>query len=156
MPKIDLDPIDRRILQALQKNGRMTNLELADKVGLSPSPCLRRVRALEEQGVISDYVALLDPVAVGMNLTIFVRITLDRQSEESLDRFEDAIRRCPEVMECYLMSGDTDYQLRVVVPGIESYEHFLKASLTRLPGIASIRSSFALKQVSYTTSLPVA
>lgn len=155
MPKADLDPIDHRILQALQKNSRISNLELADLVGLSPSPCLRRVRALEERGVISNYVALLDPAAVGMGMTVFVRVSLERQNEEILDRFESTISRCPEVMECYLMSGDSDYHLRVVVPGLEFYEQFLKGTLTRIPGVASIRSSFALKQVSYTTSLPI-
>lgn len=155
MPKVELDQIDRRILQTLQKNGRMTNIELADAVGLSPSPCLRRVRALEVNGVIGDYVALVNPEAVGMTLTVFVRVSLERQTEDYLDRFEAAIKRCPEIMECYLMTGEVDYQIRVVVPNLESYESFLKSTLTRIPGVASIRSSFALKQVSYTTSLPV-
>lgn len=155
MSKYPLDPIDVKILNALQSNGRLSNVELAERVGLSPSPCLRRVRALEEAGVIKTYVALMDPQALGMPLNVFVRVTLERQSEEYLDRFEAAITSNPAVMECYLMSGDADYQLRVVMPDLPAYEDFLKSFLTRIPGVVSIRSSFALKQVSYTTSLPL-
>ena len=155
MPKIQLDPIDRKIVHQLQKNARISNVELADAVGLSPSPCLRRVRTLEEAGVIKGYVALVDPSVIGMQMNIFVRVSLERQIDEVLEKFEQAVSRCPEVMECYLMSGDTDYHLRVVVPDLEAYERFLKTHLTRMPGVASIKSSFALKQVTYRTALPV-
>lgn len=155
MPKIKLDRIDRRILELLQEDGRQPNNELAERVGLSPSPCLRRVKALEETGVISRYVALVDPASVDLPVNIFVSVSLDRQVEERIDAFEAAVMDRPEVLECYLMTGDADYLLRVVVPDLASYERFLKEHLTRVPGVASIRSSFALKQVRYRTALPL-
>ena len=155
MPKIKLDRIDRRILELLQEDGRQPNNELAERVGLSPSPCLRRVKALEEAGVISRYVALVDPASVDLPVNIFVSVSLDRQVEERIDAFEAAVMDRPEVLECYLMTGDADYLLRVVVPDLASYERFLKEHLTRVPGVASIRSSFALKQVRYRTALPL-
>ncbi|WP_333823898.1 Lrp/AsnC family transcriptional regulator [Pinisolibacter sp.] len=155
MPKLRLDRIDRNILAQLQQDGRMTNHDLADKVGLSPSPCLRRVRALEEAGVIRNYVALVDPVAVDLSVSVFVNVTLERQVEDRLDVFEATVRQWPEVLECYLMTGESDYLLRVVVPDLASYERFLKQYLTRVPGVASIKSSFALKQVRYQTALPL-
>ena len=151
-------PIDRtdcKILDLLQDDARLSNVELAQKVGLSPSPCLRRVRLLEEGGVIRRYVTLLDPAQVGLPVSVFVQVTLERQVETALQQFEDAVRRHPEVMECYLMTGDADYLLRVVAPDLESYQRFLLDNLTRIPGVASIKSSFALKQVSYRTALPL-
>jgi Lrp/AsnC family transcriptional regulator, leucine-responsive regulatory protein len=150
-----MDDIDRRILAVLQNDARITNTDLADKVGLSAAPCLRRVRALEEDGVIRKHVTLLDPAAVNLGVTVFVQITLDLQVEGRLDIFEKAIVRRPEVLECYLMTGDSDYLLRVVVPDVAAYERFLKQALTRLEGVASIKSSFALKQVKYSTVLPI-
>lgn len=150
-----MDDIDRKILTHLQNDARITNAELADKVGLSAAPCLRRVRALEEQGIIRKHVTLLDPAAVNLGVTVFVQITLDLQVEGRLDIFERAIARRPEVLECYLMTGDSDYLLRVVVPDVAAYERFLKQALTRLEGVASIKSSFALKQVKYSTVLPL-
>ncbi|MGH6968998.1 MAG: Lrp/AsnC family transcriptional regulator [Stellaceae bacterium] len=150
-----LDVIDRRILGRLQDNARLTNVELAEAVGLSPSPCLRRVRALEETGTIRRYVALLDPAAVGLPVSVFVNVTLERQIESALERFEVAILKRPEVMECYLMTGDADYLLRIVTADLSAYERFLVEHLTRVPGVASIKSSFALKQVKYRTALPV-
>lgn len=155
MPKPKLDRLDRRILTLLQEDGRQANSELAGRVGLSPSPCLRRVKLLEEGGVISRYVALVDPVAVDLPVNVFVSVTLERQVEERLDSFEAAVMERPEVMECYLMTGEADYLLRVVVPDLASYERFLKDHLTRIPGVASIKSSFALKQVRYRTALPL-
>jgi Lrp/AsnC family transcriptional regulator, leucine-responsive regulatory protein len=155
MPKRALDAIDRKILEHLQVDGRMSLNDLADKVGLSPSPCLRRVRMLERDGVISRYVAVLDQRAVGLPVSVFVSIKLDSQRQESLDRFDKAIARWPEVLECYLMTGPRDYWLRVVVPDLDAYERFVKQKLTRLEGIASIESSFALQQVKYTNVLPV-
>lgn len=155
MPKFKLDRIDCSILTLLQQDGRMTNYELADRVGLSPSPCLRRVKALEDAGVIRTYVALVDPDAVNLPVNVFVNVTLERQVEDRLDVFEATVRQWPEVLECYLMTGEADYLLRVVVPDLSSYERFLKQYLTRVPGVASVKSSFALKQVRYQTALPL-
>ncbi|MBK3774710.1 winged helix-turn-helix transcriptional regulator [Azospirillum brasilense] len=155
MPKIKLDRIDRKILALLQQDGRMPNNELAERVGLSPSPCLRRVKALEDAGVIARHVALVDPAAVDLPVNVFVSVSLERQVEERIDAFEAAVMALPEVMECYLMTGDADYLLRVVVPDLASYERFLKEHLTRISGVANIRSSFALKQVRYRTALPL-
>ena len=155
MPVRALDAVDRKILVQLQANGRMSLAELADKVGLSASPCLRRVRMLEKAGVISRYVAVLDQRAVGLPVSVFVSIKLERQKQDALDRFAKAIERWPEVLECYLMTGPRDYWLRVVVPDLAAYERFVRQKLTRLEGIASIESSFALEQVKYTNVLPV-
>ncbi|KAB2883104.1 MAG: Lrp/AsnC family transcriptional regulator [Pseudorhodoplanes sp.] len=151
-----LDRIDRKILATLQRDGRISLADLAETVGLSPSPCLRRVRLLEKDGVISRYVALVDQQAVGLPVSVFVSIKMESQREEALDRFAKAISRWPEVLECYLMTGPRDYLLRVVVADLAAYERFLKDKLTRLPGLASIESSFALEQVKYTNSLPLA
>ena len=133
----------------------MTNQELADAIGLSPSPCLRRTRRLEERGVIDGYVALVDPARMGLGVTAFLRIRLSSQDDASLARFEEAITGFPEVMECYLMTGVADYLVRVVVPDLDAYERFLLDRLTRVPGVTNIRSSFALKQVIYKTELPL-
>lgn len=150
-----LDAIDRKILARLQDDARIANVELSEAVGLSPAPCLRRVRALEERGVIRKHVTLLDPGAVGLPVSVFVNVSLERQIEKALQRFENAIRTRPEVMECYLMTGDADYLLRVVCADLAAYERFLLDHLTQIPGVASIRSSFALKQVKYSTALPM-
>jgi Lrp/AsnC family transcriptional regulator, leucine-responsive regulatory protein len=150
-----LDAVDRKILGLLQTDGRMSLADLALKVGLSPSPCLRRVRMLERAGVIARYVAVLDQQAVGLPVSVFVSVKLERQREQALERFAKAIARWPEVLECYLMTGPRDYWLRVVVPDLAAYEQFLKQKLTRLEGVASIESSFALEQVKYTNVLPV-
>ena len=154
MPQIATDAIDRRILEQLQANGRMTNQELADQVGLSPSPCLRRVRQLETAGVISRYVALVDPEAVGLSVTAFVRVRLDQQDDRHLAEFEAAVAEFPEVMECYLMTGEADYQLRVLVKSLGAFEDFLRHRLTRVRGIANVTTSFALRPVIYKTALP--
>ena len=156
MPIPALDAVDLKILRLLQDDGRMSLADLAGKVGLSPSPCLRRVRLLEKAGVISRYVAVLDQRAVGLPVSVFISVKLEKQREELLDRFAKTIARWPEVLECYLMTGPRDYWLRVVVPDLAAYERFLKQKLTRLEGIASIESSFALEQVKYTNVLPVA
>lgn len=155
MPKMELDAIDLKILKALQSNARISNVELAEAVGLSPSPCLRRVRRLEESGAISQYATLVEPAAVGLTVNVFVQVSLERQVDEYLERFESTVRTWPEVMECYLMTGDADYHLRVVVSELSAYEAFLKERLTRVPGVSSIKSSFALKRVSYSTELPL-
>lgn len=151
----DLDDIDLRILRHMQEDARLTNVELADRVGLSPSPCLRRVRRLEEDGVISGYMTFVDQTKVGLPVSVFVSVALKEQSEKALDEFERAIDALPEVMECYLMTGASDYLLRVVTKDLSDYESFLKRHLTCIPAIASINSSFALKQVIYQTALPL-
>ena len=150
-----LDPIDRRILAELQADGRMTNVELARRVGISAPPCLRRVRQLEARGVIARQVALVDQNAVGLPVSVFLQVSLERQVEDALRVFEAAVAAWPEVMECYLMTGNADYMLRVVAADLGAYERFLMDHLTRVPGVASIRSSFALKQVVYKTALPI-
>lgn len=151
-----LDAIDRRILRCLQENARLSSAELAQQVGLSVSPVWRRVRALEEAGVITGYQALVNPASVGLPVNVFVHVSLEKQVEPALEAFEAAIRRRPEVLECYLMTGDADYLLRVVVPNLAEYERFLMDHLTRVRGIASIKSSFALRPVKHGTGLPLA
>ncbi|MEZ5738981.1 MAG: Lrp/AsnC family transcriptional regulator [Burkholderiaceae bacterium] len=155
MPQEALDAIDLRILAELQRNARLTNVELAERVSLSPSPCLARVRSLEKRGVIDRYVSLLNPASIGLGLSVFIHVTLERQTETALAGFEQAIRDLPQVMECYLMTGDSDYLLRVVVPDLPALEQFIVDRLTRTRGVANIRSSFALKQVKYQTALPL-
>ncbi|TMJ24990.1 MAG: Lrp/AsnC family transcriptional regulator, partial [Alphaproteobacteria bacterium] len=146
---ITLDAIDRRILERLQQDGRLSNADLADKVGLSSSPCWRRVKALEEAGVIKG---LLDAKTVGLSVNVFMSVSLSTQNEKSLQAFERAAAARPEVMECYLMTGDSDYLLRIVVPDLEAYERFVM-DFTKIPGIAQIRSSFALRPVKQGTAL---
>ena len=155
MPESQLDSIDWKILDLLQGDARLSNVELARAIGLSPSPCLNRVRALEEAGYISRYVTLLDALRVGLKVSVFIQVTLERQIESALERFENAIRSRPEVMECYLMTGDADYLIRVVVADIQVLEEFIMKFLTKLPGVGNIKSSFALKQVKYQTALPL-
>lgn len=155
MLNIQFDKIDRKILALLQANGRMSNAELAQNVSLSPSACLRRVQKLEESGVIAGYVALVRQEAVGRPTSIFVEVALKTQSEESLNAFERAVQDCPDIMECYLMSGDSDYLIRVVAADTQDYERIHKQHLTRLPGVARIRSSFALRAICKKTALDV-
>ena len=149
------DEIDRRILRELQHDGALSNVELARRVHLSPSPCLARVKALESAGVIQRYVALADPKALGLDLNVFINISLKEQSKAALAAFEERIAEHDEVMECYLMTGDSDYLIRVAVPDIAALERFILEQLTPIPGIEKIRSSFTLKQVRYKTALPV-
>ncbi len=155
MPSVKLDPIDRKILQCLQADGRMSLAELSAKVGLSASPCLRRVRLLEKAGVIKRYVAMVDQQSVGLPVSVFISLKLESQRQQMLANFGKLVARWPEVLECYLMTGPRDYLLRVVVEDLAAYERFLKQKLTRVEGIASIESSFALEQVKYTNVLPV-
>jgi len=150
-----LDATDIKILEEIQQNANLTNAALAAQVRLSPSPCLARVRALEEQGVIVRYVALLDPLKVGMNVSVFIQVSLEKQIETALDNFEAAMKRYSEVMECYLMTGDSDYLIRVVVVDVQALEHFIVHELSKIRGVANIKSSFALKQVKYSTALPL-
>ena len=150
-----LDATDLRILQKLQSDSSLTNLELARKVHLSPSPCLTRVKALESAGVIDRYVALVNPKTLGLNLSVFISISLKEQSKSALAEFESRIVEHDEVMECYLMTGDSDYLIRVAVADITALEKFILEQLTPIAGIEKIRSSFALKQVRYKTALPL-
>lgn len=152
---LHFDTIDLKILKVLQEESDISNVSLADQVGLSPSPCLRRVRILEEAGVIRKRVALLNAKALGLRISVFVSVQLTRQSREQLNAFEAEVRKRPEVVECYLMTGESDYLLRVVVPDLDGYEAFLKDNLTRIEGVSNIRSSFALQQVAHTTALPL-
>lgn len=150
-----LDEMDRAILRVLQRQGRVTHAELSERVNLSPSACHRRVQRLEAAGVIRDYVALLDPRAVGRMTTVFVEIRLSGQSEEVLDAFEQAVARVPDVLECHLMAGTADYLLKVVARDSEEFAQIHRRHLARLPHIAQMQSSFALKTVCKTTALPV-
>jgi Lrp/AsnC family transcriptional regulator, leucine-responsive regulatory protein len=152
---MELDSIDRRILEALQKQGRMSNADLSDKVNLSPSACHRRVQRLEKEGVIRDYVALLNPRKIGRQTTVFVEITLSGQADEVLDAFEKAVARVPDVLECHLMAGSADYLLKVVALDTEDFARIHRKSLATLPGVAQMQSSFALRTVRQTTALPV-
>ncbi|HUO92966.1 MAG TPA: Lrp/AsnC family transcriptional regulator [Rhizomicrobium sp.] len=156
MPKEPLDDIDRRILTVLQEDGRVSLADLATRVGLSSSPCLRRIRRLERSGVIARYVAVLDQSKVGLPVSVFVSIKLESQRVEALERFKKAIAKWPEVLECYLMTGPRDYLLRIVAADLEAYERFLKQKLTRVDGVSSIESSFALEQAKYSHVLPIA
>jgi DNA-binding Lrp family transcriptional regulator len=150
-----LDKLDLHILAELQADGSLSNVALARRVHLSPSPCLARVKALEAAGVIRRYVALVDAAAVGLGLNVFISISLKTQSKEALADFEQRIAEHEEVMECYLMTGDSDYLIRVAVADIAALEKFILEQLTPIPGIEKIRSSFALKQVRYKTALPL-
>ena len=155
MKNINLDVIDLRILAELQADGALSNVALARRVHLSPSPCLMRVKALESSGVIQRYVALASAAALGLGLNVFISISLKEQSRQALTTFEQRIAEHDEVMECYLMTGDSDYLIRVVVRDMADLEKFILEQLTPIPGIEKIRSSFALKQVRYKTALPL-
>ena len=150
-----LDEIDRKILRLLQADCRLTMVEIAERVGLSASPCHRRIKIMEDAGLIKGYVALVDQRRLGLPVSVFVSIKLERQREKDLEAFSRAISRWPEVLECYLMTGHRDYLLRVVVEDLQAYEKFLKQKLTLVPGIASIESSFALDQIKYSIAVPV-
>jgi Lrp/AsnC family transcriptional regulator, leucine-responsive regulatory protein len=151
-----LDATDRKILAVLQEDGRISLSDLATRVALSPSPCLRRIRRLERTGIIARYVAVLDQAKVGLPVSVFVSIKLESQRVEALERFKKAIAKWPEVLECYLMTGSRDYLLRIVVTDLAAYEQFLKQKLTRIDGVSSIESSFALEQTKYSHTLPIA
>jgi DNA-binding Lrp family transcriptional regulator len=151
----NLDAVDLRILRELQRDGGLSNVELARRVHLSPSPCLARVKALQASGVIREYVALLDAKQLGLNLNVFVSISLKQQTREALEAFEAKVCACEEVMERYLMTGDADYLIRVAVADIAALERFIIEQLTPMKEVEKIRSSFALKQVRYKTALPL-
>ena len=152
---VNLDRYDRAILQILQLEGRVTNSDLAARVSLSESACLRRVRALETSGLVEGYTAVLNEQKAGLGVNVFVSITLERQERADLEAFEHAVRRVPEVMECYLMSGEYDYLLRVVVADTADFERVHSRELTSLPHVARVHSSFALRAVQKSRALPV-
>ncbi|WP_121975096.1 Lrp/AsnC family transcriptional regulator [Acinetobacter stercoris] len=150
-----MDQMDRRILQELQYNGKLQNNELAAQIGLSPSPCLRRVKQLEESGVIEKYVALVDPNQVNLKLTVFARIWLKGQDENTVNHFIDSIRDMPEVVECQLMAGDCDFFLRIVVSDLEAYRNFQINHLNKISGIQNVKTEIPLQKIKQTTVLPL-
>lgn len=152
---MQLDTLDLRILNELQRDGGLSNVALAQRVGLSPSPCLARVKALQASGVIRQYVALLDAQQLGLNLNVFISISLKQQTRAALEAFEARVCAREEVMECYLMTGDADYLIRVALPDMAALERFILEQLSPMKEIEKIRSSFALKQVRYKTALPL-
>lgn len=151
-----LDARDLQIVRALQDDGRLSNLDLAQRVNLSPSPCLRRVRLLEEAGVIRGYSADVDPRALGLNVTAFIRITLTRHDREAVARFESRVRDIDEILDCHLLTGEADYLLRVMVPDLEAYEGFVRNRLHAIPGIASITTSLVYGTVKSSRVFPLA
>lgn len=150
-----LDKLDRTILRTLQNDGRISNTDLADQIGLSASACLRRVRTLESEGVIEKYVALLNPRKLGKRMSVFVEISLGSQSEEALSTFEKAVDRSNEIMECHLMGGDADYILRVMADDPIDFERIHRDHLTRLPGVVRMRSSFAIRSTKQGSAVPI-
>ncbi|QNK03109.1 Lrp/AsnC family transcriptional regulator [Dyella telluris] len=150
-----LDETDKRILRTLQENARLPNTELAHEVGLSPSPCLRRVKLLEDAGVIDRYVAVLDPAKVGAGLTLFTRVWLTAQDADTIDQFIRAMQRLPQVMECYIMLGDSDALLRVAVADLDEYRHFQSTHLTRANGIQNVKTDMPSQVVKRTYALPL-
>ncbi|SDP02690.1 MULTISPECIES: Lrp/AsnC family transcriptional regulator [unclassified Phyllobacterium] len=152
---MQLDDIDRRILRALQRDGRIQNTELAKEVGLSPSPCLRRVKLLEEAGVIDRYVAVLNAVKVNLGLSMFARVWLTAQDAETIDHFIEAMKQLPQVVECYIMLGESDALLRVVVADLDDYRRFQSAHLTRKNGIQNVKTDVPSQTVKQTYALPL-
>lgn len=155
MAQPPLDRTDRKLLDLLQQNGRLSNVELAEQVALSPSPCLRRVRALEEAGVIRQYVALLDPAKVGLALLAYVSVKLEKRGKTPIDAFTEAVRGWPEVVACYAMTGEMDYLLRVQVADLDHYSRFVMDALLKQPGVIDVRSNFVLERIKDTTALPL-
>mgnify|MGYP001758526562 FL=1 len=155
MPIPKLDAYDHRILAALQRDGRLTNVQLAEEIGLSPSPCLRRVRLLEEAGMIRGYHAALGRDEVGLGLTVFVGVKVERHSDSSAAAFRQAVIDLPEVISVHLVSGESDFLLQVVLPDLRAYEQFLTGTLLKLPGVSDIRSNFAIQTVKESAPLPL-
>lgn len=151
---IKLDKIDHAIIKYLQNDGRISNSDLSEKVGLSQSACLRRVKGLETQGIIEGYVAVMDQAAAGLTDNVFVQVTVEKQTKELLLEFEKIVRQCPQIMECYLMSGDADYLLRVIVSDASDYEKLHMDVLTTLPGVSNIKSNFSLRTVTKKNDIP--
>lgn len=150
-----MDATDRRILEILQRDARLPNTELADEIGLTPAPTLRRVRRLEEEGVIRRYVALLDPKKVGRDLMVFVEVSLHKQTKPGFETFADKMRKRPEVLECYLTLGEADFLLKVCVPDLDAYQRFLIDVLAAIPEVSNTKSTITVKQEKHTTVLPL-
>jgi len=151
-----LDMMDRRILDEMQKNARISNLDLADKIGLSPSPCSRRVKQLEDEGLIDRHVTLLNQAKLQLKLIALIQVSMDLHTPERFEAFETQVRNYPEVLECYLITGQAaDYLLKVIVPDMEYYQAFLLGKLTRIPGVSGVQSSFVLRKAVDTTALPL-
>lgn len=153
---MQLDKLDKRILQELQRDGAITNLDLAERIGLSPSPCARRVKQLQDAGVIRDQVTLLNPEPLNLKLTALIQISMDRHTPDRFEEFEKIVSGFPEVVECLLITGQSaDYQLKVLVPDMETYHEFLLNKITRIEGVSDVHSSFMLREVINTTALPL-
>lgn len=150
-----MDEIDRKILKELQKDGRLSNEQLAKNVKLTASPCLRRLRVLEKNGVIVGYAAQVDQKKVGLDVTAFLRIRLEQHSEKTVTEFEQAVAEIPEILECYVLTGDWDYQLRIAIADLEAYEHFVRKRVHRIPWVASMDTSFAFSEVKRTAVYPI-
>jgi len=151
-----LDAFDRKILALLQRDGRISNQELAERIGLSPTPCSRRVKRLEQEGIISRSVTLLDPGKVGLSLVAYIQITMDRHTPDCVQRFQNRVREFPEVLECYVMAGNaSDYMVKVIVPDMDAYQHFLFDNITCIEGVTGVQSSFVLNTVVEKTELPL-
>jgi Lrp/AsnC family leucine-responsive transcriptional regulator len=155
MPKLNLDAIDRRIVSALQADGRLTNADLAQRVGLSPSPCLRRVNRLEREGYIEGYRAMLRRDQIGLTLTVFVGVKIDGHADDRATAFEEAVVAAPEVVGCHMVSGEADYLLEVVVPDLEHYRRFLMGKLLELPIVREVRSNIAIQSLKASATLPL-
>lgn len=155
MPNLKLDAFDRKILEALQRDGRLSNVQLADEIGLSASPCLRRVRLLEEAGVIRGYQATLDRDEVGLGMMVFVGVKVERHNDTEANAFRKAVTALPEVISAFLVSGESDFLLQVVVPDLRAYDRFLSGCLLKLPGVSDIRSNFAIHTVKTPGALPL-
>ncbi|MFD1611417.1 Lrp/AsnC family transcriptional regulator [Sphingomonas tabacisoli] len=156
MPSPTLDAVDLEILSALQDDGRMTNVDLAARVGLTAPPCLRRVRSLEQGGVIKGYHALLDPVALGYGITVFAMVSLKSQAETDLRAFEDHIAKLPEVRECHMLNGEIDFILKIVAPDLQSFQRFLTSALTTAPNVASVKTSLTIRTSKDSPGVPIA
>jgi Lrp/AsnC family leucine-responsive transcriptional regulator len=155
LPKVEVDRTDVRILEILQQDGRLSNQEIAERVALSPSPCLRRVRRLEETGVIRQYVALVDPQRIGLGLLAYVSVKLEKRGKMPMDEFKARVQTWQEVVACYAMTGEMDYLLRVHVEDLEHFSRFVMQQLLKQPGVVDVKSSFALERIKDTTALPV-
>lgn len=150
-----LDNYDRHILRVLQQDGRISNQQLAEEVGLSTAACWRRVRALEESGVLQQYTALVDPQKLNYGLCVFLLVSLSRHNKEYAIEFEEAVRNCPEVLQCYAVTGNADFVLRVIIPDMATYDNFLTEKIFSLPGVSQVKSNFALREVKNDTAIPV-
>lgn len=155
MPRVKLDTIDRRILHDLQADGRMTNVDLAKRAGISAPPCLRRVRVLEEAGYIRGYHADLDPKALGFNVTVFAHVGLSSQAEADLDAFEGLVRQWPQVRECHMLAGETDFLLKVVAKDWDAYQHFLTTQLTAAPNVSHVKSALSIRGSKSAPGVPI-